>query len=68
MRDFVSPIITHAYVAELETRIAALERLLAAQEAASEAVADVKPRQSRTAYMRDYMARKRQADREKVSR
>lgn len=64
MRDFISPITTHVYVAELERRIEALERLVAAMENASVVIAPAKPRNE---YMRDYMADRRKKAREKVA-
>lgn len=67
MRDFISPITTHCYVEELERRVAALERLVAAIEVASVVQAE-KPAKDRTAYMRDYMAKRRQEKREAVAR
>lgn len=71
MRDFVSPITTHVYVAELERRVEALEsratsleRLVAAIENASAVIATGKPRNE---YMRDYMAERRKKARERVA-
>ena len=64
MRDFVSPITTHVYVSELERRVEALERLVAAIENASAVIATGKPRNE---YMRDYMAERRKKARERVA-
>jgi hypothetical protein len=55
MNDFVSAGATHEYVRQLEARVAALEELVAALSAP--------PPTDRREYMREYMARKRAAQR-----
>ena len=67
MRDFVSPITTHSYVEELERRVAALERLVAAIEVSSVGQ-PAKPKTDRKEYMRQFMAEKRRKEREIVAR
>ena len=67
MRDFVSPITTHSYVEELERRVVALERLVAAIEVSSVEQA-AKPKTDRKEYMRQFMAEKRRKEREIVAR
>lgn len=54
MNDFVSAGATHEYVRQLEARVAALEAIVAALSA---------PATDRREYMREYMARKRAAQR-----
>lgn len=56
MNDFVSAGATHEYVRQLEARVAALEAVVAALSAPPPAL----PRRE---YMREYMARKRAAQR-----
>lgn len=53
MNDFVSAGATHEYVRQLEARVAALEAVVAALSAPTD----------RREYMREYMARKRAAQR-----
>ena len=55
MNDFVSAGATHEYVRQLEARVAALEAIVAALSAP--------PPTDRREYMREYMARKRAAQR-----
>lgn len=56
MNDFVSAGATHEYVRQLEARVAALEAVVAALSAPTD----------RREYMREYMARKRAAQRSSV--
>lgn len=58
MNDFVSAGATHEYVRQLEARVAALEAVVAALSPAQPVVAT-----DRREYMREYMARKRAAQR-----
>lgn len=57
MNDFVSAGATHEYVRQLEARVAALEAVVAALPAPKAMATD------RREYMREYMARKRAAQR-----
>lgn len=68
MADFVSAHSTHRYVQELEQRVEALERLIAALEQRSVAVAAPKPMTpARKEYMRNFMAEKRRKEREQAA-
>jgi len=68
MRSFYSAGATHAYVVELEQRVEALERLIAALEQRSIAVAAPKPMTpARKEYMRNFMAEKRRKEREQAA-
>lgn len=59
MNDFVSAGATHEYVRQLEARVAALEAVVAALSPAQPVVVAADRRE----YMREYMARKRAAQR-----
>jgi len=71
MRDFVSPMLTHSYLADLEKRIAILEARLEASEKVADEPIDLDTIETlpktRNEYMRNYMAEKRRREREKVS-
>lgn len=68
MSDFVGAAATHRYVQELEQRVEALERLVSALEQRSIAIAAPKPMTpARKEYMRNFMAAKRQKEREQAS-
>lgn len=63
MNDFVSAGATHEYVRQLEARVAALEAVVAALSPAQPVVVASADRRE---YMREYMARKRAAQRASV--
>ena len=62
MNEFVSAGATHEYVRQLEARVAALEAVVAAVSPAQPVVVAADRRE----YMREYMARKRAAQRASV--